>query len=581
MAILALGLADAASAEEAAGGGPETYVVTPADIVDLDGLADALEADGIAVSARLVEVGRLVVTTESPIGELVGRPDVAAARRSVGLRASLSESGPVVEADLAAVDGFTGAGAAVVVVDSGVDTTHPALVGTVVHEACFLQGTGGRCPGSGATSSVGPGSASPCVFSATTCAHGTHVAGIVASRDDARPGIARGASIVAIRVVAEDGSIETAGVLAALDHVASLGSELGIVAVNLSFGSNPDTCHDPDLSAAVAVLADLGITVVAASGNGPDTAIAYPACLPGVVAVGSAEPDGTDRVVSSFTQFEGELAFVAPGRSIESTVTAAQDPGGWGRYTGTSMSAPHLAAALAVVSEAHPAFTPDRLLDLLASTGSPVPLRVGDDVVARYPEPRLDAATEFAPFTDASPSYAQAAVDWAKVTGVSEGLGGGVFGPERWTTRAEVATLLWRMFGSPEATDAAPFDDVPADSFYAEAVAWMFATGITTGTSPSTFSPDSLINRAQIATLLWRAVGSPAGPSSGFDDVAADTYFAEAVGWMVRWDITTGTSHSMFSPFAITTRANAVTFLWRLATTRDAWATDAPVWVLS
>lgn len=585
-AILSLGLATgvshAGAAEEGEPRGAVTYVVTPAPDVDLDALAATLSTAGVEVVGLLNEVGRLVVSTHRPIDDLAASTGVATVRPSIDLSSSLSDSTQVVESDVAAASGFSGAGKVVVVVDSGVDTSHPALVGAVVHEACFLQGTGGLCPGSAASSSIGPGSAAPCLYSAVSCAHGTHVAGIVASRDATRPGVASGASLIAIRVVAENSSIESAGVLAALDHVASLAATHDIVAVNLSFGSNVDTCVDPDMSAALSVLSALDIAVVAASGNGPETAIAYPACLPGVVAVGSAEPDGDDRVVSDFTQFEGDLAFVAPGRSIESTVTTAQDPTGFDRYTGTSMAAPHLAGSLAVLAEAHPGWSANRLVGLLASTGAPIALLDSGEVAGRYAEPRLAAAVDFDPFIDSGSAFSQVAIDWSKATGVSQGIGGGAFGPDRSMTRAEVATFIWRLFGSPVPGAPAPFDDVPVGSFYADAVAWLYEQGITTGTSPTEFSPEALVDRGQIATLLWRAVGSPDGPPSGFVDVAVDEYYADAVGWMVRWDITTGTTATTFAPTAITTREQAIMFVWRLVNTRAAWGGDEiPDWVLS
>lgn len=558
--------------------------MAPAEGAALERLVAVAESHGAEVVSVLAEVRRLVVeATETTAAALVVEPSVGAVRPSISLEPSLTESSVVVGADVATEAGFTGAGKVVVVVDSGIDASHPALAGAVVHEACFLQGTGGVCPVSGTPASVGPGSAAPCSFSASACTHGTHVAGIVASRDATRPGVAAGASLIAIRVLAEDGSIETAGVLAALDHVAALAPTHDIVAVNLSFGGPGDPCLDPDLDAALAVLADLGIAVIGASGNTAGDAIAFPACLAGVVAVGSAEPEGDARVVSDFTQFDGDLRFVAPGRSIESSVTSAADSSGFARYTGTSMSAPHVAGALAVLAEARPDWSVERLLALLRSTGAPIPRLEDGEVRGVHPEPRLAAALAFEPFTDAEPGYSQAAIDWAAATGVAEGIGDGAYGPDRWSTRAEAATMIWRFHGSPAPAGPAPFTDVRAGAFYADAVAWLYETGITTGTTPTTFSPDSLGNRAQLATLLWRAAGAPLGPSPGFADVELDRYFTDAVGWMVRWGLTTGTSDTTFSPFSITTREHAVTFLWRLATTRDAWhaAVSTPDTVLS
>lgn len=583
-AVLFFPFVPSASAATAAGSsGKATYVLTPGQTTDIDTLAATLVAEGVEVVGLLGEVGRLIVNTERDVGELLVLPGVEAVRPSIGLIPSLSESTHVVESDVAADLGYTGAGKAVVVIDSGVETSHPALAEAVIHEACFLHGTaGGVCPGSGEVSGVGPGSAAPCVSSAVRCAHGTHVAGIVASRDDNRPGVARGATIIAIRVMAENGLIGSAGVLAALDHVASLATSYDIVAVNMSLGTFRNPCTDPDMSAAVAGLADLDIAVIAASGNGPFTAVAYPACLPGIIAVGSSELEGAGRIVSDFTGYEGDLDFVAPGRSIESTVTAAEDPTGFAQKTGSSMAVPHLAGALAVLAEAHPSWSTERLVGLLTSTAASVPRLDRNELAGRYAEPRLAAAVGFEPFVDSGSAFSQIARDWSKATGVSQGIGGGAFGHDRLMTRAEIATVLWRLFDEPPPSAPAPFDDVPAGSFYADAVAWLYEQGITTGTSPTGFSPDALVNRAQIATFLWKAVGTPEEPPPSFADVPAGQYFTDAVGWMVRWGITTGTSSTTFSPTANATREQAFTFIWRLANSRDAWSGDrVPDWVLS
>jgi len=580
---LAAGSPQASAAETAGSTGVGTFVLTPEQPADIDGLAATLSTEGVEVIGLLREVGRVIVASERDVHELGLLPGVAAARPSIGLTPLLSESARVIESDVTAALGFTGAGRSVVVIDSGVEKSHPALAGAVVHEACFLQGTaGGVCPESGRNSSIGSGSAAPCVFSAVRCAHGTHVAGIVASRDASRPGVAPDATVIAIRVMAENGLIGSAGLLAALDHVASIAADHDIVAVNMSLGTFKNPCVDPDMSAAVARLAALDIAVIAASGNGPFTAVAYPGCLPGIVAVGSSEPTDSGRIVSEFTGYEGDLDFVAPGRSIVSAVTTAEDPSGFAEKTGSSMAVPHVAGALAVLAEAHPSWPTARLVGLLSSTGTSVPRFERSQVVGRYAEPRLAAAVGFQPFVDSGSAFSQVAVDWAKATGVSQGIGGGVFGHDRSMTRAEIAAVIWRLFDRPPPSAPAPFVDVPAGSFYADAVAWLYERGVTTGTTPTAFSPNDLVNRAQIATLLWKAVGTPDASPPNFSDVASGQYYTDAVGWMVRWGITTGTSSTTFSPNLYASREQTFTFIWRLAHSRSAWASEeVPDWVLS
>ncbi|MBS6639804.1 MAG: S-layer homology domain-containing protein [Clostridiaceae bacterium] len=168
------------------------------------------------------------------------------------------------------------------------------------------------------------------------------------------------------------------------------------------------------------------------------------------------------------------------------------------------------------------------------------------------------------PFTDVSESaYYYDAVMWAVANGVTNGTSATTFSPDVTVTRAQMVTFLWRAYGSPKATGSNPFADVSADAYYYDAVLWAVANGITVGTSVTTFSPDAPVTRAQAVTFQWRAAGSPAATGNSFDDVAADAYYAQAVTWAVANGITVGTGAGKFSPDAPVTRAQAVTFLWR------------------
>ena len=168
------------------------------------------------------------------------------------------------------------------------------------------------------------------------------------------------------------------------------------------------------------------------------------------------------------------------------------------------------------------------------------------------------------PFTDVSESaYYYDAVMWAVANGVTNGTSATTFSPDVTVTRAQMVTFLWRAYGSPKATGSNPFADVSADAYYYDAVLWAVANGITVGTSATTFSPDAPVTRAQAVTFQWRAAGSPAATGNSFDDVAADAYYAQAVTWAVANGITVGTGAGKFSPDAPVTRAQAVTFLWR------------------
>ena len=168
-------------------------------------------------------------------------------------------------------------------------------------------------------------------------------------------------------------------------------------------------------------------------------------------------------------------------------------------------------------------------------------------------------------FTDVpAGAYYAEAVKWAVSQGITAGTGATTFSPEASCTRAQVVTFLWRAAGSPVVTDAMDFTDVPADAYYAEAVRWAVSQGITAGTSTTTFSPEAICTRGQIVTFLWRAADSPVvTDATGFTDVPAGAYYAEAVRWAVFQGITAGTSATTFSPESICTRSQIVTFLFR------------------
>ena len=165
----------------------------------------------------------------------------------------------------------------------------------------------------------------------------------------------------------------------------------------------------------------------------------------------------------------------------------------------------------------------------------------------------------------ATGSYYEDAVDWAVENGITNGVSSNMFAPDDPCTRAQIVTFLWRAAGSPEPeTRAMPFTDVPVGSYYYDAVLWAVENGITKGTSDMTFSPDATCSRAQIVTFLWRYEKSPAaGTANPFADVKSTAYYADAVLWAVKEDITKGTTNTTFSPNADCTRAQIVTFLWR------------------
>jgi subtilisin family serine protease len=325
-----------------------------------------------------------VQASTSAVRELRSAPEVLAVLPDEVHRPALSSSTPFVGAPAAWAAGSTGAGQTVAVIDSGVDSTHVFLAGKVVDEACFSAGA--NCP-NGTSSQLGAGAAAACTYDVLGCAHGTHVAGIVAGsggtlNGSAVSGVAPGASIAAVQVFSRSTSGcpngaavcavgYTSDLLAGLNHVATLARTRPVAAVNLSLGggSYPASCDSaqPALKSAVDTLRNLGVVTVVSSGNsGSSSTISSPACLTGVVAVGSSSL--TD-VVSGFSASSVELDLLAPGERILSSAPLGNKAA---TMTGTSQATPHVAGAVAVLRSARPNATHAQLVTALTSTGKPV-----------------------------------------------------------------------------------------------------------------------------------------------------------------------------------------------------------------
>ena len=170
-------------------------------------------------------------------------------------------------------------------------------------------------------------------------------------------------------------------------------------------------------------------------------------------------------------------------------------------------------------------------------------------------------------FADVSAdAYYYEAVKWAADKRITGGIGDSLFAPNQSCTRAQIVTFLWRAAGSPEPKSTNhPFADVSSSSYYEKAVLWAVENGITEGTSDTTFASGTICTRAQGAALLYRAAGSPVvSGSAAFTDVADSAYYADAVKWATEQGITKGISSSLFGPDATCTRAQIVTFLYRM-----------------
>ena len=161
-------------------------------------------------------------------------------------------------------------------------------------------------------------------------------------------------------------------------------------------------------------------------------------------------------------------------------------------------------------------------------------------------------------------AYFYEAVKWAVENGITTGVGNDLFAPEQPCTRAQIVTFLWRAAGSPEPKSAASgMTDVVSGSYYEKAVAWAIENGITTGTTTTTFSPDATCTRAQAVTFLARALKAKAASAAEFSDVPNDSYFADAVAWAAANGVTEGIGGGLFGSDNDCTRGQIVTFLYR------------------
>jgi subtilisin len=328
---------------------------------------------------------------EAGLRYLAASTDVASIQEDRAVPPALAESIPLIGAPAAWASGFTGAGQTIAILDTGVDKNHPFLAGKVVSEACYSTTNSlstSVCPG-GVSQSTSSGSGVNCSLSITGCEHGTHVAGIAAGQSPSFSGVAKDASLIAIQVFSrfdsptDCGSLPTPCALTydsdyirGLERVQTLSGSFKIAAVNLSLGGGrfSSNCDAANAAAKTAIdnLRSLGIATVAASGNnGYTDSMGSPACISSAISVGSTG-DGSlgaakDVVVSS-SNSASFLNLLAPGQWINSSVPG----GGFENFSGTSMAAPHVAGAWAVLKSKAPTASVAQVLSALTSTGVPV-----------------------------------------------------------------------------------------------------------------------------------------------------------------------------------------------------------------
>lgn len=333
-----------------------------------------------------------VTVDEAALHVIADYPGVRAIHEDRLMWKSLEESTALIGAPDVWTAGYTGAGQVVAVLDTGTDLDHPFLADRTVAEGCFstpiddpiFGGGEPLCP-NGQTTQTGAGS-SVSTNCEGLCDHGTHVAGIALGQIPTLSGVAPEADLIGVQVFHKvtnfilcllSGSLPpcitaaTSDVLAGLEYVYEIRDDFSIAAVNMSLGGGEesDYCDTQPIKAIIDNLRGAGIATVIASGNnGFTSAISYPSCVSTSISVGSTH-DGSEGTivdaVSSFSNSAAILDLLAPGQWITSSVIG----GGYETYAGTSMAAPHVAGAWAVLRQANPNATVDEILNAVASTG--------------------------------------------------------------------------------------------------------------------------------------------------------------------------------------------------------------------
>lgn len=302
-------------------------------------------AGGVSGVRRFEHLGAMAMTVDA--GALAAAKSYDAGVRvwrDRQVRTFLADSGPMVGAHRVHGKGYTGKGTFVAVIDTGTDVAHPFLRGRPVREACFAD----RCPNRRGRM-LGPGAARP------VAVHGTHVAGIAVGRGKGMPGMAPEAGLIAVNVFNPGGKARDSNVLAALDWLIGEAwtEPIRIASVNLSLGApvhSRRACPDRLYGRAVWLLAQRNVAVVAAAGNERQKGgIAHPACVHGIVSVGAVDKEAR---VAGFSNSAPILDILAPGVNILSAVSGSGTP--YRELSGTSMAAPHVAGAFALLRQAVP-----------------------------------------------------------------------------------------------------------------------------------------------------------------------------------------------------------------------------------
>ena len=345
--------------------------------------------------------GFAISATADNITKLLENPDVESVVEDGKNFPALYESSPLIGATDAWASGYAGSGQVVAILDTGVFKSHPFLTGKVVSEACYSTNDSGSwgsstslCPG-GASSSVASGSGLNCNTATwgEGCSHGTHVAGISAGKNGnssggTMSGVAKEANLIAIQVFSgatvpgepPDVWAYDSDLIKGLERVYSLRTTYNIAAANMSLGGDQffSTCDTSPLKPIIDNLRAVGIATVIASGNnGWDGATGSPGCVSTAITVGSSTKTNQK---ASYSNMASWVDLFGPGSAICSSIVGVTSGCGTGyaSWNGTSMAAPQVTGAWAVMKSKKPTATVSEIEQALESTGVPISTYLGN-----------------------------------------------------------------------------------------------------------------------------------------------------------------------------------------------------------
>ena len=480
----------------------------------------------------------------------------------------------MIQADGAFGGGHLGAGIRVGVLDSGISPTDHFGVRLLPGQN-YIEGAEDKSDTS------------------DTLGHGTSVAGLIAGAgENGYIGAAPAAELIPLKVT--DGrDVKNSAICRAIYGGIN---DYGCNVLNLSLGVAGEY---ESLMEAVDYAAEKGVSVVAAAGNNGSSKVYYPAGYATVIGVGAVTRNGS---VYSRSNHNDSVHITAPGARVRITTVSGETALG----DGTSYAVPQVAGAAAVLLGLDPTLTPMQIMGLMAKTatdegaegydeyygygifnlGECVTELTGAQPIPEDPpsEPKKpqkvsfstcvrDSTCVIAAYSDLNPdSWYHDGVHWALENSVMSGCGGGKFAPNDATTRGQIVQMLWSMEGKPVVGDAITFKDVPAKTWYTEAVRWAAAEKVVAGYSAETFGPDDPLTREQFATILYRYAlykGLDGGAYDGLiqfvDAGEVGQWARKSLSWAAGVGIISGTGNGTLNPKMPATRTQVATMLMRYA----------------